>query len=191
MNVAFTIIFLIFMIIMSLERVWETFLKGNRKSGKIIKGWTLWVLTTFYVIVIGGTVIEYFVLKRIINPFITCLGFSMYLTGLVFRNWAIKSLGEYHSAHIEIRGEHLLVRDGAYQYLRHPIYLGIIIEILGIPLIPNAYYALLLAISTYLPLLFLRMYWEEQIMVDKFGEKYFRYRKEVWGLLPIKKKVKK
>ncbi|RLI00513.1 hypothetical protein DRO38_06320 [Candidatus Bathyarchaeota archaeon] len=186
MNIFFTLSFLAFMVIMGIHRIWETFLRKGKVKGNIVKGWTLPALTIAYIMVCVGAVVEYFVIKRPINFIITFLGFSMYLIGLVGRSWAIKTLGRYHSVQIEIRNRHPLIREGPYKYLRHPIYFSIIFEILGIPLVPNSYYACLIALFIYIPLLFIRLRQEEKVMIEKFGDVYLQYKREVDGLLPFK-----
>ena len=93
----------------------------------------------------------------------------------------------YHSIHIEMREHHPLIKKGPYKYLRHPYYLAVIFEVLGFPLVPNAYYAFLFSIFTYLPLLFIRIYFEEKAMIKKFGDEYHLYKRENWGLIPFKR----
>jgi len=191
MNTLFTVVFLAFMLVIGIERIWETFLRKGKERGIIIAGWTLSVLTIAYIMVYGGAVVEYFIIKRPINLIISFLGFSMYLVGLIGRWWVIKTLGKYHSVHIEIRNTHSLIKQGPYKYLRHPMYFFIIFEILGIPLIPNSYYACFIALFIYIPLLLIRLHLEEKAMIEKFGDAYLQYKSEVSGLFPFKKLKRK
>jgi len=62
------------------------------------------------------------------------------------------------------------------------------VEILGVPLIPNSYYAFYLALLVYVPLLFLRICLEERVMAETLGEEYLRYKEEVSRFLPIRKR---
>lgn len=184
----FTILFLSFMLIMGFQRIWETFFKKiGKEEGLIIKKWTLVALTTLHFAAGILTVVEYFVFGREINFVITTLGFTMYFLGLIFRKWSIRALGKYHSIHIEIRSHHPLIKEGPYQYLRHPYYLGVIFELLGFPLVPNAYYAFCFSLFAYVPLLFIRLYFEEKAMIEKFGETYLLYKRETWGLFPFRR----
>jgi protein-S-isoprenylcysteine O-methyltransferase Ste14 len=109
---------------------------------------------------------------------------------LIGRNWAIRSLGEYWSIHLEIRKDHKLARKGPYKYIRHPAYLSMIFEVCGIPLIVNAYYIFLFSIVVYSPLLLLRVYYEEKEHFKIFGGKYLTYKKKIGAFFPRIRKAK-
>ena len=189
MSIIFTIMFITFMILMGTHRVWETFYRGGRIKGTIVKKWTLNALTVVHVSIGVGCVIEYFVVRREISLFITFLGAAMFFFALIGRTWAINTLGRYHSPHIEVRENQPLITIGPYRYLRHPIYFFTMFELTGFPLIPNAYYSFAIALFIYIPLLLLRLHYEEQLMNVKFAEDYKSYKKEVRALFPLRKKV--
>ncbi|MCX7826278.1 MAG: isoprenylcysteine carboxylmethyltransferase family protein, partial [Verrucomicrobiae bacterium] len=86
--------------------------------------------------------------------------------------------------HVEIRREHQLIREGIYKYLRHPAYAAILVEVISIPLVTNAWATILLALLTYWPVLLARWQREEMEMIAKFGEQYVRYRQEVPAFVP-------
>jgi len=102
------------------------------------------------------------------------------------RNWAIKALGDCYSPHIKINTNHILKKNGPYKFVRHPIYTSIIFEFLGAIIIPNSYYSLLAALFIYIPLLMIRLYFEEKELIIKFGDQYLNYKKEVASLIPYK-----
>jgi len=188
LNIPFTILFVLFMVIMAIHRIHSTFFEQREKGGKIEKKWTLYALTTAHFIVGIGTTIEYFWVRREINYIVSGIGLGMFSVALAGRNWATRTLGKLHSPHIEIKKKHQLIKKGPYKYLRHPYYSSVIFEILGVPLIPNSYYAFCLALLVYIPLLFLRVWFEEKVMAQTFGEEYYQYKKEVPEYLPIRKR---
>jgi len=80
-----------------------------------------------------------------------------------------------------------LIRKGIHQYVRHPIYSGLILIFLGyffyLPTISSLIHlALLLA---YLPF---GIFFEEKKLIEVFGEDYRKYRQEVPSLIPFKTK---
>jgi isoprenylcysteine carboxyl methyltransferase (ICMT) family protein YpbQ len=176
------------MVFMAAQRIWETFFRKMGKSGTIFKKWTFSVLSTLHVTIGIGTIVEYFVMQRTINLGVTLLGLIMFFSAFFFRTWVINILGEYHSIHIEIREDHPLMREGPYRYIRHPYYLSVIFELLGFPLIANAYYSFLCSLFVYLPFLLIRVHFEERAMTEKFGDAYLKYKSETWRFLPIKRK---
>ena len=184
----FTIFFFSFMLLMSVQRVWETFLrKDEKKEGHIIHKWTLFALSSVHITIGILTVLEYFIVNRSINYIITILGIILYLCSFFLRKWAIKTLGEFHSIHIEIRDHQQIIKKGPYKYLRHPYYLSVMLELVGFPLVPNAYYAFCFAVFVYIPLVVVRLYLEENAMIEEFGEEYLIYKQETKGLMPFSK----
>ena len=182
----FTIFFFLFMLLMSVQRVWETFLRKDKKEeGHIIHTWTLFALSAAHITIGILTVLEYFLVSRSINYIITTLGIILYLCSFFLRKWAIHTLGKFHSIHIEIRDHQQIIKKGPYKYLRHPYYLSVILELLGFPLVPNAYYTFIFSVLVYIPLVVVRLYLEEKAMIEKFGEDYLIYKKETRGLLPF------
>ena len=171
---------------MSAQRVWETFLRKCKKGrGQIIHQWTLFALSAVHISIGVLTVIEYCIVDRTINYAITLLGLIVYFLSFFLRKWAIKTLGEFHSINIEIKECHQIIKEGPYKYLRHPYYLSVMLELLGFPLIPNAYFSFCCSVFVYIPLVLVRLYLEEKAMIKKFGNEYFKYKKETKGLLPF------
>ena len=177
-------LFIIIFIFIFFQRVLETFAKRPKVKGKIIQKWTFTLLFIAHFIVVFGSIPEYLLLKRDINLIVTIIGFILYLAGLIGRNWCIRTLGRYWSIHVEIRKNHKLIKSGPYNYIRHPAYLSIIFEVCGIPLIVNAYFIFIFAVVVYIPLMILRIYYEEKEHPKVFGPKYLAYKKEVGTLLP-------
>lgn len=147
--------------------------------------WTLNFLFLLHNLILIGALIEYFLLNKKLNFILSCLGLLMYFIALFFRNWAIKSLGEYWSINIEIRKPHPILKNGPYQRMRHPAYFAIILEVLGFPLILNSVYTFYFSLSVYVPAILFRLYLEEKELIKQAGNDYTVYREETWSFLPI------
>jgi protein-S-isoprenylcysteine O-methyltransferase Ste14 len=156
------------------------------ESGKVYVRWSLSLLTYGYILIMIATVTEYFVLQRKISYPITILGLLVYLGGLLGRKEPVKMLGKYWSPHVEIRENQKLIKEGLYRYSRHPYYLFLLIEVLGFTLIPNAYYTFLIGLIVYTSVIYVRIHYEEKALIEKFGQEYLDYKKEVPALLPLK-----
>ena len=77
-----------------------------------------------------------------------------------------------------------LVTDGIYRYLRHPVYSGLFIGMLGWALIWNGVYSILL-LPVLLFLLWLEAWLEEKLVLEKkFGEIFHSYRNNVPAFFP-------
>lgn len=190
MNIYFTAFYIIFLVsallyqMMVEHKVDEA---GKSEKGKVHFVWTHRLINFTYLGVIILPVIEYFLVKRRINPGISLAGVIMVVSGICGRNYSIKFLGRYWSGDIEIKKEHRVIKEGPYAYVRHPAYLSMIMNGIGLCLIPNSYYSLLLAFFCYIPALLLRIYLEETVFVRELGEEYLDYKKEVYALLPFKR----
>ncbi len=181
-------IFLIIIGAIAIQRVIESLLPNWKKAkGVKLAKWTGIAFSITYILLISGTIGEYFLIPRTINLWISGMGVGIVAIRIWLKWWAMLTLGEYWSVHIEIRESHKLIKYGPYRYLRHPAYLSNLMAYLGIPLIANAYYTLIGVFLIYLPFNLIRLHLEEKELMRKFGEEYEDYRRKVPALLPIKK----
>jgi len=188
----FNILFVIVIIVIVLERFWETFLSHKSHDKGIIENqWTLWGLTLIYGLIIFLTLLEYFIIIRKINYTISALGFCLFTVAFWGRYYSIKALGRFHSINIEVKKGHILIKNGLYKYIRHPYYLSIMLEVSGIALFGNAFYTFCFALMTYIPLVFIRVALEETMMIKNIGKEYLYYKSEVNAFLPSFKKNRK
>src|SRR5262249_9463989 len=59
------------------------------------------------------------------------LGPALVVAGLGLAAWARAHLGANWSSQVVVKEDHALVRDGPYRLVRHPIYTGLLIAVLG------------------------------------------------------------
>jgi protein-S-isoprenylcysteine O-methyltransferase Ste14 len=188
----FSIFVLIFIVLSSVERLWWTFFKEKEKEKGVVKAkWTLNLLNISHTIIIVGSILEYFVSGRKIIFSITILGLCMFVVSFWLRRLSARTLGKFQSLQIEIRKGHLFIKDGPYRYIRHPWYLSIILEVLSITLILNAYYILIYVVIVHIPIILVRVYFEEKALSEKFPDEYATYKKEVWAFFPFKREITK
>jgi len=196
-NVKGRYLFTVFVFIVMIERIWETFYSTKeRKRHEIEKDWTLLATAICYYLMSTIIILEFYLINRKINYIVTLLSISVFVLAFLLRMWGIKTLGKQWAVHavgpskIE-KAQMFLIREGPYKYIRHPIYAGVILELASLPLIPNSYYAFIFALIVNIPMQLVRMYYEEKTSLKKFGENYIKYRKEVPAFLPFKICMKK
>ena len=78
---------------------------------------------------------------------------------------------------------HQLVKDGLYQHIRHPIYLGETLRNLGIVMLLSSAYGVLFIVVATVILLF-RIGIEEKLLIEVFGEDYKEYQRNTKKLIP-------
>ena len=76
-----------------------------------------------------------------------------------------------------------LLQDGIYRVVRHPRYLSAGIGIIANALFIN-YAGLYILILVLVPLGYLMVVFEEQELIDRFGEEYRKYQREVPPFIP-------
>ena len=79
--------------------------------------------------------------------------------------------------------QHLVV-GGVYRYVRNPMYLAVIAAIAGQALLFGQLGLLAYALIAGLAMVAFARLYEEPYLVDRFGEEYEKYRREVPGWVP-------
>jgi len=64
-------------------------------------------------------------------PIVWEIGLAVTATGVGIAIWARLSLGTNWSGTVTLKDDHELVRRGPYRWIRHPIYTGIVVGMLG------------------------------------------------------------
>lgn len=115
---------------------------------------------------------------------IALAGFGIAACGIAFSIWARLTLGGNWSSSATIKQDHALIVHGPYHAVRHPIYTGILTALLGSAL-QQGLVRSVLAILVCVVALRMKIAMEEQLMVQRFGEEYLRYRRNVSTLVPF------
>ena len=173
-----------FLAVVGLQRLLETFKRRGTIAGQQQMRWSFYAFFVLHSLIMAGALVEFLLSDRTLKWPVTAAGLVLYGASLVVRNVAIRALGRFWSLQIEIRKEHQLVREGIYNYIRHPAYLAITLEVLSIPMTVNAWWTMAFAAVTYVPLLVYRLRVEEDALVEKFGDSYRAYQREVGALWP-------
>lgn len=187
----FTILLIIGVSVIGYQRIYELFITHkNRKYGRIVFRWTTFSIFISYILICIGALAEYFVVGRKINFTVVSLGLILYIAASIIRRHCIKILGVYHSMFIEFVEDHKVIKQGPYKYLRHPYYAAIFIELIGLTLLVNSYYATLSVFILFIPILILRIFLEEKWLVRNLGKNYLDYQKDT-PIIPTPNLIKR
>ena len=113
------------------------------------------------------------------------LGLALGVGGVAFALWAIVAIGRHYDLELEVHADHEVVRTGPYHLVRHPIYTGLLIHLIGACLATGN---LLLAAGTFLvvlPIFYLRARIEEELLRKQLGPAYDAYAREVGMVIPF------
>jgi protein-S-isoprenylcysteine O-methyltransferase Ste14 len=109
---------------------------------------------------------------------------ALIVAGLAWTVWARNTLGDNWSGRVTVKSGHELVRSGPYRWIRHPIYTGALLALLGSALASvkvSAFLGLTVAIGA----LVYKLRIEERWMLGRFGETYRAYQRASWALVPF------
>jgi methyltransferase len=175
--------FMVFMFIHCFFRVWETYFTSKERNAQNFEGdWTLFVGTIAYVVLCFIVTLEFYLFPHNRNLFVSLIGLIFYIIAARLRLWGQASLGRQWAIHVighEKISKRRLLKVGPYQYVRHPIYLGILLEEFTLPILFNTYWSLIFVIFVNCPLLLIRLFLEEKRSENIFGKAvYAAYAKE-------------
>ena len=137
------------------------------------------------VLIVAGGITEY-LLRGLALWWPTFLvGVVMAVASFALRRAAIRALGRFWSLHVEMREGHVFVTTGPFAHARHPVYFSMILELLGIGLILNAWISLACVFAIFIPTLLLRLRLEEAALVEQFGDHYREYMRATPAIIPI------
>lgn len=181
-------LFFLFVTMLIIERAWETFKTSQERKREEMHGdWTLVAVTGSYLILFFLFITEFYLRVKSINLLISIIGVLLLGISFRLRFWGMSALGKQWAVHAvgaqKIRRVRLL-KVGPYKYIRHPIYLGIMIEELSFPVIANVLSSFLFALIVCLPLVVIRAFMEEKTSLRRFGEKYRDFQKKVGMFFP-------
>ena len=118
------------------------------------------------------------------TPWAFRVGTAVTVGGLAFTIWARRHLGRNWSAIVTLKQGHELVTSGPYALVRHPIYTGLLLGLLGSAIARGRWSGLLAAALFFLAAL--RKYrLEERWMREHFGAAYDAYQARVKAIVPF------
>jgi protein-S-isoprenylcysteine O-methyltransferase Ste14 len=117
-----------------------------------------------------------------IHPGMKAVGAVFCAAGVAIAIWARASLGANWSGRPATKDNHELVTSGPYRLVRHPIYSGMLLAMLGTSLISGI--PGLLAFIGFGAIAIYRIGVEERLMIQLFADEYLEYKKHTKALVP-------
>lgn len=110
------------------------------------------------------------------GTFLQIGGLAVYAGGLGLRYWSLRHLDRYFSRDLRVSASQDLVSDGPYRLLRHPMYLGLLLLTVGVPMFLRVPGAAGLTMAVMGLVLNRRMAVEESLMEEVMGSRYAAWR---------------
>jgi protein-S-isoprenylcysteine O-methyltransferase Ste14 len=152
---------------------------AGQQIGRIVIGATAFVL-------LYSDDPRFGVLNRRFVPeryWILAVGSALTIAGIAFAIWARYHIGRYWSSTVSLRAGHELIRTGPYARIRHPIYTGILLAVIGTALAIGRHRALVAFV-----IMLLAFAWkskkEEALLAGQFGPAFEEHRRHTGFFLP-------
>jgi protein-S-isoprenylcysteine O-methyltransferase Ste14 len=111
-------------------------------------------------------------------------GLGLFAVGMGLRLAATVQLGPRFSAYVTVQPGHRLVDTGLYRRVRHPIYAGSLLALVGLFLVFRSR-LVVAALPVYLAGVLWRIGDEERLLAPEFGDAYRSYQRRTWRLFPF------
>jgi protein-S-isoprenylcysteine O-methyltransferase Ste14 len=111
------------------------------------------------------------------------LGVALVACSCLLVLWTFHNLGQNLTDTVVTRKDHSLIISGPYRYVRHPFYVAIALQLLGVSLVTANWFILLAGIVPF-AFLMARTRIEERKLVERFGAEYQDYMRRVGRFLP-------
>jgi protein-S-isoprenylcysteine O-methyltransferase Ste14 len=103
--------------------------------------------------------------------------------GVAIAIWARRHIGEYWSARVALKEDHQLIQSGPYARVRHPIYSGMLLAMIGTGLFVGEWRAIIGVVLVF------AAHWqkarrEEKLLASQFGSAYQEYCGRTGSLFP-------
>ena len=112
------------------------------------------------------------------------IGVVLCVTGLAFCVWARFTLGRNWSGVVTLNGGHELITRGPYAWVRHPIYTGLLTMAVG-TVVVLGHLAGIIAMPFLFVSFWIKLRYEEKVMLEKFPDEYVDYQRRVKRLIPF------
>ena len=154
----------------------EPVVKRDRRSNVAV-----WIVSIGWVVLLLNRFNGAQLLPRVM--FVRIIGTALTITGFAFALWARFYLGSQWDAFISLKLRHKLVRTGPYAIVRHPIYSGFMLALVGSVLNFGHLRSLVAAMMVILAWVY-KSGLEEAFMRDRFKIEYDHYCHDVKRLIP-------
>ena len=129
------------------------------------------------------TVLDWFRIDTMHHP-LMILSLFTYPLGLGLRYISIVYLGNHFTRDVEVSTTQTLISKGPYRILRHPLYLGLFLLTISVPLFfQNWLMTIVSSVGMFL-ILNQRMNIEEKLMTDVIGEEYISWKNQRYRFIP-------
>jgi|SRR5579859_850753 len=114
---------------------------------------------------------------------VAIIGLILTVSGMAFACWARYTLGQNWSSKVTIKVDHELIRRGPYAYVRHPIYTGLLLAIIGTALAVAEWRTVAAVLLAWISF-YQKARTEEKMLSQEFGAAFAEHCRHTGFFLP-------
>ena len=181
------IIYLIYILILYIAGSIDTILRPLEKEKKEEEKYAMFIVFLFlanpFVFVLA--LVEHDILFDTRLDVLSWVGLFIYFLAAIVIIMARVNLGKQGTGTLVVRENHELITTGLYKYLRHPMYSGTLLGVIGFALVSQSIFISLITFVLYFWIFNKRLIYEEDLFENTFGEKYQEYKVSSYRLIPF------
>jgi protein-S-isoprenylcysteine O-methyltransferase Ste14 len=112
-------------------------------------------------------------------------GLALVVAGIGFSIWSARTLGRHFDMEVEVHEGHEVVDRGPFAIVRHPVYFGLAVHLIGACLATGNGLLIAGTLLGAVPALYVRAAAEERLLRASLGSAYDAYARRVPMLLPL------
>ena len=113
-------------------------------------------------------------------------GLALVVAGIGFSIWSARTLGRHFDMEVEVHEGHEVVDQGPFAIVRHPVYFGLAVHLIGASLATGNGILILGTLFGAFPALYIRASAEELLLRESLGAAYDAYARRVPMLFPLR-----
>ncbi len=181
------IVYIVYLSILYLAGIIDTFLrpleKEQKEEGHYVKFIVFLFLVNPFLFVLAIEENNILFTTRI--EILSWVGLVIYLLAALVVVMARVNLGKQATGILVVREDHELITSGLYKFLRHPMYSGSLLGIIGFAFVSQSIVISLISFILYFWIFKERLKYEESLLEEAFGEKYLKYKESSYRLIPF------
>lgn len=143
------------------------------------------ILMSILLIIIVNGFMFYFDILIVDSLGLKIVTLNIYALGLILRYYSLILLGKNFSRNVEVNKEQELISTGTYKHLRHPLYLGLFLLVISVPLYSGNLIIFLLSSIIMFRVIDMRIKEEEKTMESIIGERYIKWKSKRYKFIPF------
>ncbi len=117
------------------------------------------------------------------------VGLGLVVGGIAFSMWSARTLGRHFDVEVEVHEGHELVDGGPFAIVRHPVYLGLAVHLIGACLATGNGLLIAGTLLGAFPAFYMRAAAEERLLRGQIGAAYDAYARRVPMLVPLPRRA--